>query len=279
MIISASRRTDIPGGFFRWFLDRMGCGYVDVKNPFNPLQVRRVSLSSEDADLIVFWTKNGTPLLENLPEFEAFRVPCMVLYTITPYDTRVEPRIPDKKTMLDVFIRLSDRLGPERVFWRYDPVILSGDFTPDYHLRRFETFAKRLEGKTRRCIASFVAPYKRVRKNLTALGWYDPGAEERIALFADLAAAAKTRGIIFRTCADETAPAAGSAAMPEPGACIDPELVRHLSGRDIRPTRDKYQRPACLCAVSADIGSYGTCPNGCLYCYAGGIQRPEEMLF
>jgi hypothetical protein len=288
MIVSASRRTDIPGGFFDWFLDRMRQGYVDVKNPFNLRQIRRVSLAAGDADLIVFWTKNGTPLLEGLSEFETFRIPCMVLYTITPYDRRVEPGIPEKDAMLDVFIRLADRLGPERVSWRYDPIILTPEYSRDYHLRGFETCAKRLEGRTRRCITSFVAPYKRVRGKLEALGRHDPGAEERRGLLALLAGLAEARGMALQTCGDETPPAEPPAPPIVPaGACIDPEIVSRLAGRDLRPVRDKHQRPSCLCAASVDIGTYGTCPNGCVYCYAGSgrgpdrageVKRPPDML-
>ena len=56
MIISASRRTDIPAYFSRWFFHRLEEGYVCVRNPMNYHQVSRVSLSPEVVDGIVFWT-------------------------------------------------------------------------------------------------------------------------------------------------------------------------------------------------------------------------------
>ena len=35
MVISVSRRTDIPAFYTEWFLNRIKAGYVDVINPFN----------------------------------------------------------------------------------------------------------------------------------------------------------------------------------------------------------------------------------------------------
>lgn len=47
MIISASRRTDIPRFHSDWFLNRVRTGYVDVRNPLSPGQVSRYSLSRD----------------------------------------------------------------------------------------------------------------------------------------------------------------------------------------------------------------------------------------
>ena len=58
MILSVSRRTDIPAFFSRWFFKRIDEGFVLVRNPFNRKQVSRISLSPDFIDCIVFWTKN-----------------------------------------------------------------------------------------------------------------------------------------------------------------------------------------------------------------------------
>ena len=48
MVISVSRRTDIPAFYTEWFLNRIKAGYVDVINPFNTKQANRISLKKED---------------------------------------------------------------------------------------------------------------------------------------------------------------------------------------------------------------------------------------
>ena len=66
MIVSVSRRTDIPAFYSDWFFNRIKEGYVDVINPFNPKQANRISLKKEDVECFVFWTKNPKPLLDVL---------------------------------------------------------------------------------------------------------------------------------------------------------------------------------------------------------------------
>mgnify|MGYP001042586049 CR=1 FL=1 len=44
MIISASRRTDIPTYYSEWFMNRIKEEYVLVRNPMNIHQVSRISL-------------------------------------------------------------------------------------------------------------------------------------------------------------------------------------------------------------------------------------------
>ena len=72
MIISASRRTDIPAFFSDWFLKRAEKQYVYVRNPMNPHQVSRISLAPEVVDGIVFWSKNPAPMLEKLGRLEGY---------------------------------------------------------------------------------------------------------------------------------------------------------------------------------------------------------------
>lgn len=63
MIISASRRTDIPAFYSDWFLNRIKEGFVDVRNPMNYHQVSRVSLSPDVIDCIVFGARTLNPCL------------------------------------------------------------------------------------------------------------------------------------------------------------------------------------------------------------------------
>ena len=143
MIISASRRTDIPNYYSSWFLNRIREGFVLVRNPVNPHQVSRISLAPEAVDCIVFWTKNPEPMLERLGELKEY--PFYFQFTLTPYGRDVEENVPHKKDrMIPVFKRLSQMIGGERVVWRYDPILFSGRYTPQYHLQVFKQIAEAL---------------------------------------------------------------------------------------------------------------------------------------
>ena len=273
MIVSASRRTDIPAFYFPWFLERLREGFVDVRNPFNANQVRRVPLGRESTELVVFWTKNPLPMENLLPEFEARGIPYLILFTLTPYGREIEPGLPDKEDLLRAFLRLAERLGPGRVSWRYDPIFLGGAFDEAYHLDRFADLAGRLSGSTERCIASFVSPYRTVKTNLERLGWRESLPEERHGLYSRLATLAAARGIGFQTCAEEAL--GGPDGFGD--ACLDAGLLKKIAGReDLELLRDPHQRRNCLCAKSVDIGTYGTCRAGCVYCYAGGAKPRKE---
>jgi hypothetical protein len=263
MIISASRRGDIPAFHFSWFLQRMRAGFVDVANPFNPRQVRRVSLAPRDADCVVFWTKDARPMQKHIAEFEAYGVPYIILYTLTPYGRGIEPGLAGKSGVADSFRKIADRTGAQRLIWRYDPIILTPELTAAWHCRAFSALARRLEGSVRRCIVSFVQPYRRIQKNLAALGREEPDAAAKQELLAALGHIAAGHGIRLQSCADPDTPGCA-------GACVEAALIARVTGRPVAGDKDKNQRAACLCAVSVDIGSYGTCGHGCLYCYAGG---------
>lgn len=55
VIISASRRTDVPAFYAEWMVRRFRAGYCTVANPYNRNQVTRISLKPEDVDAIDFW--------------------------------------------------------------------------------------------------------------------------------------------------------------------------------------------------------------------------------
>ena len=97
MIISASRRTDIPAFYADWFINRLNAGYCLVKNPFNPAQIKRISLLPEDVDGIVLWTKNAAPLLPEISRLEKFQY--YFQHTVTPYRSDIEKGLADKKTV------------------------------------------------------------------------------------------------------------------------------------------------------------------------------------
>ena len=56
MIISASRRTDIPAFYSDWFIQRIHEGFVYVRNPLNIHKISKIELNPDIVDGIVFWT-------------------------------------------------------------------------------------------------------------------------------------------------------------------------------------------------------------------------------
>lgn len=262
MIISASRRTDIPAFFPQWFSKCLSEGYAEVANPFNPSQIRKISLLPEDVDGFVFWTKYPLPFFSCLDNLDQQGFEYYFQFTLTPYPAEIEPGIPDKLTVTKVFKRLADRLDPSRIMWRYDPIILSPDYTPGYHLRAFENLCRNLEGQTRKVTVSFLHTYRKCQKKTLHLGIYNPDHLARELLIQQLSAIAGSFGISLTVCADPDDYTGIRRAK-----CIDNALFRASEG-GIPYVRAKHQREFCQCHESVDIGSYATCRFGCIYCYA-----------
>src|SRR5512135_950390 len=125
MIISASRRTDIPAFYSRWFMNRVRAGYCTVPNPFNANQVKRISLLPEEVDVIVFWTRNPRPLFPFLKELDVRGVRYYFQFTLLDNPRSIDPKTPPAESALQTFRALSEQVGPARVIWRYDPLVLS----------------------------------------------------------------------------------------------------------------------------------------------------------
>ena len=264
MIISASRRTDIPTYYSEWFLKRIKAGYVYVRNPMNPHQVSQINLSPEVVDGIVFWTKNSTPMLDRLVELNNYMY--YFQFTLNSYGVDVEENIPNKsKVVIPAFQRLSDSIGPDRVIWRYDPIFLSKVYTVDYHIRYFEELAKRLSPYTRKCTISFLDLYRNTEKNIAILAPDELSMERQTQLAKTIAEIAHSYGLRIDTCAEEIDL---SQYGIEHAKCIDDRLFSQLLQCPLEIKKDKNQRLGCGCVESVDIGAYNTCRNGCKYCYA-----------
>lgn len=272
MIISASRRTDIPAFYSSWFVNRIKEGYLLVQNPFNPNQVTKVSLLPEDVDAIVFWTRNPARLMEKLSALNPYNY--YFHYTITGYPRILEKSVPDTNTAVENFIRLSDLIGPEKVIWRYDPILLSNAVGPDEHRRQFAELAGKLKGRTKKVVISFAQFYKKTESNLNkipSLDCYDILKKENqkeaelLALCQFLAETAAANNMVIQSCVTQRD---FSGQGISAGRCIDHELMNKTFGLSLPYFKDKGQRPGCGCTRSIDVGAYNTCLHGCLYCYA-----------
>ncbi len=267
MIISASRRTDIPAFYSEWFINRIKEGYVISRNPNNN-QLLRIILSTDIVDCIVFWTKNPIPMIPRLDELKDYSY--YFQFTLTGYGRDIEAHIPDKKKeVLPAFKRLSAKIGPERVIWRYDPILINDRYTVDYHKKAFEEIATALKGYTEKCVFSFVDAYAKNSKVMKSLGIKDMTMDEMRETAIWMRDIAAANDMVIASCAEEIDLDELSIAH---NSCVDKELIERITGGKIkdlkRYIKDPGQRPECKCMTSKEIGAFNTCGNGCVYCYA-----------
>ncbi|MDO3378571.1 DUF1848 domain-containing protein [Geoalkalibacter halelectricus] len=276
-IISASRRTDIPAFYTPWLLERLRAGHVEVPNPFNPHQVRRVDLRPQAVAGIVFWSKDPRPLLPHVADLDRRGYTSLFHITLTALPAPLEPRVPPPEEILAAVEELADKIGPQRLIWRFDPIVLSSLTPEERIISAFASLAEALQGKVRHCVISFARYYRQVQARLRrapALEVFDPDrhdAAEALKRLGPLAAALAREGarrdLEVVSCAE---PLDLSPFGVRPAACIDAALLGELFGVDLPRRKDGGQRLACRCSKSIDIGIYGTCRHGCLYCYARG---------
>lgn len=263
MILSVSRRTDIPAFYCDWFFNRIQEGFVDVRNPMNPHQVSRINITPEVVDCIVFWTKNPQNMLARLHELDNYNY--YFQFTINPYDKQIEANVPVKIEIIDTFRLLSQQIGNHRVIWRFDPILFTEKIDVAYHKKYFEELAKRLEGLTTKCVISFVDLYKKTLANTRFLNMREPSVSEMKHLAENLATIASRYGIQVQSCAENVDLEDEGIKH---GCCIDPTLIEEICGYHINVKKDKNQRTECRCVESIDIGAYNTCCHACAYCYA-----------
>ena len=286
MIISASRRTDIPAFFGEWFANRIAAGYFCSVNPFNPNQRKIVSLLPGDVTAFVFCTKNPRPFFKQLDRLDNLGYRYLFQFTLNDYPRLFEPAVPAVAQRIEAFRALSERIGPKRVIWRYDPMILSTVTPLEYHLEKIDRLAGQLSGYTDRMIISFLDFYQkvesRIRKSpsLQAIQFRDwLAAEQRSELdhlCARIAATAAQHRMKVFTCAEAVELSRYHIAK---GACIDGALITEIFGIPAERRKAAAQRENCQCVAAADMGVYNTCKFQCIYCYANaGRNNVEQTL-
>lgn len=275
LIISASRATDIPAFYADWFFRRLDNDYLRWRNPFSG-QDSYVSFAN--TRFIVFWSKNPAPLLSHLSRLKEREIGCYIQYTLNDYEAEgLEPNVPTLTQRINTFRRLVDALGMGAVVWRFDPLILTDSINIDTLLRKIARIADALAGYTEKIVFSFadIESYKKVSRNLRQNGInYREWDEDSMCEFALRLSTLNRDNWNFRlaTCAERIDL---SGYGIEHNRCIDPELISRRAPDDLalqnflyNAKTDSGQRKACGCILSKDIGSYNTCPHGCLYCYA-----------
>ena len=263
MIISASRRTDIPSHYSEWFFNRIKEKYVYVRNPMNIRQISAINLEPELVDCIVFWSKNPKPMIDKLQLIKDYKY--YFQFTLNPYEPDVEAGLPSKTEIIETFKKLSDIISPQKVIWRYDPILINSKYNMEYHIEKFEQLANFLKGYTEKVIFSFVDFYKKIAENVKSLEIIEISTEEKNTFAQKFSEIAKNNNFSINTCAEDIDL---SKYGITPARCIDDRLISKITGYNLPVEKDKNQRPECGCVKSIDIGEYNSCTNGCVYCYA-----------
>ena len=306
VIISASRSTDIPAFFAKWFFNRFAKGYCAWYNPFNQ---QKMYISFKNCKIVVFWTKNPKPILPYLHELDEKGIHYYFQVTLNDYIKEgFEPNVTSVEDRVETFKKLSNMIGKEKVIWRFDPLIITPNITPRDLLSRIWNIGNKLKGYTDKLVFSFVdvKAYRKVQNNLVkeTLLFTKETVESAEANYAQrieiveglkkIREAWKKDGwdIEIATCAEDIDLELYGI---EHNRCIDSELMKRIFAEDEElvyylhtlkwPERDIFgqlppipskekkvkdtgQRKVCGCMVSKDIGMYNTCRHFCVYCYA-----------
>jgi hypothetical protein len=284
LIISASRRTDIPAFYAQWFINRIRAGHCTVPNPFNRKQVSHILLRPEDVDIIAFWTRNPQPLIPYLKELNQLGYRYYFQYTVMNNPRPIDAMTHSLSSSLNIFKKLSALIGPERVIWRYDPVIISNITGIEFHTATYKNIAETLRNYTQRSVISILDIYSKLKKRLQVLK--DKGVEivdcdnksdKRFdELLYTLAGIAEQNKMEIVSCAED--PDLTKYNI-HPGKCIDDDYIERVFGISVTNKKDPTQRKACGCVVSKDIGVYNTCLSGCQYCYATTSFEKAKALY
>jgi DNA repair photolyase len=265
MIISASRRTDIPACHSEWFWGRLKAGFVRVPNPFNHRQISELSLRPDDVTGMVLWTKNPSPMIHRLDELGDYNY--YFQFTLNGYDKDVEPNLPPKSELVEIFKKLSASIpenGNKRVVWRYDPILLNAKYTIEYHVKKFAEIARELKDYTSKCTVSFIDIYRKTKRIARELELTEITERDKNILAGALSFTAHECGLAIDTCAEDIDLAKYGI---EHARCVDDRIFKDVFGVDLQYRRDG-QREYCGCTACRDIGTFGTCAIGCKYCYA-----------
>lgn len=263
-VVSVSRRSDIPAFFGEWFMNKIKKGYVDSLNPFNPNYVSRISLRKEDVICFVFWSKNPKPFIKYLDELDNLGYKYYFQFTLNPYDNDLEINVPSLDERINTFITLSNRIGKDKVIWRYDPIIINDKYDVSFHIKMFKKMADALSSYTNKVMISFIDLYKKVIRNVKDIEEINEETQKEIGLqFANIA---RNNQLEVNTCSEKVSL---SEFGIKKGKCIDDELIRQIIlNDDIILKKDLNQRKECGCIESVDVGVSNTCKHLCLYCYA-----------
>jgi len=270
-VISASRRTDIPAFYLKWFTNQVENRKVSVANPFNRNQIKEVSLSPKDVAWIVFWSRNYHTFLKTYHSFDQFRL--FFHFTINPPNKILEPDMIPPEQAFKQLEKLARLYGPECIIWRYDPLVFFKQYDlieSNHDLNLFHQYVRRVESLgLNKCYISIVHLYSKVLKRAQQtehFKYITLETKNRNSLLQDMVDTASLYGIQLYSCSND---ALSEVSGIHKGQCIDGKLLNELGSEEVSE-KPHLTRPECGCTLSIDIGDYVAtgCRYHCLYCYA-----------
>ena len=269
MILNVSGRTDIVAFYSEWFMNRYHEGFIDVRNHFNPSLVSRIFF--DDVDLILFCTKNPIPILNHLKEIKK---PILFHVTLTPYKQDIEPNIPSKKVIIKAIKKLSEIVGIDNLYIRYDPIFISDQYTLEYHIKAFDKLCSLLNGYVKKIIISFLDDYKNVRQNKSILNYRSFTENDYKEIGINFSNSAKKYDMTVQTCFEDKNLVEYGFIK---GECLSHELAFKLTGKTYSSWKARKGNK-CNCVQMVDIGVYNSCNHLCKYCYANFDEKKVKSL-
>lgn len=264
MILNVSSRTDIVAFYSKWFMTRYEQGFVDVRNPYYPKNISRIYF--KDVDAILFCTKNPIPILDYLHKIDK---PILFHVTITPYNKDIEPNVANKKDIINAVKKISNIIGIDNIYIRYDPILLNDKYDIDYHIKAFNKLCTLLNGYVKHIIISFIDEYKNVKNNSKLLN-LKPIFENDLELIGyNFAKIAKDNKMSVQTCFEDNNLSEYGFIIDD---CISSKLAYNLTNKRYKKSKVRKENK-CNCIETVDIGVYNSCKHFCKYCYANYDEK------
>ena len=252
--------------------------------------------------MVVFWAKNPKPMIKYLDYLDERGINYYFQFTLNDYvEEKLEPSVPSVESRIATFIQLSEKIGKEKVIWRFDPLILTDSICVTELLEKIECIGDQLYKYTNKLVFSFadISVYKKVQINLKRgnINYFEFDESSMNKFAEGLAELNKKWNLDIATCAEKI-------NLNEFGIkhnkCIDDDLMKELFFSDAKlmgflgyefkradlfdttekliairkkNLKDKGQRLLCGCILSKDIGEYNTCLHLCEYCYANTSKK------
>ena len=284
LILTVSRRTDMPAFYLREIVDGLTSGAFHPKGPYT--RVWELRFRPDAIHSVHLWSQNFGPWITARPALDTLGYSFFYRFTILPDDPFCKPHAPPLDEQLRQLRELAAIEGPDRIDVAVDPIVrYCFDGVIRWNLD-LETFARIADGAAEadvgRIRTSFVDAYRKLRRRQAKLPGFEfdffdkeTDTDRRVMIdrITPLAVAAADRGLRLETCCELELTRSGIPHL-HAGACVDGGRLNKVigPGASTRPDRGQRKALGCLCTAGAvDVGRYDAshaCGYRCPQCYA-----------